>query len=93
MLLDEFKLQNFVSNFNDKLREDADEDVKFNTLKKELSEHLKTFNKTLKDLPDLKVYIDEYNILRFSYFETINNTMEIRLLWKINDLSEDDIKE
>lgn len=93
MLLDEFKLQNFVRNFNDELREDADEDVKFNTLKKELNKHLKTFDKTLKDLPDLKVYIDEYNILRFSYFETINNTMEIRLLWKINELSEDDIKE
>ena len=27
MLLDEFKLQNFVRNFNNELREDADEDV------------------------------------------------------------------
>lgn len=93
MLLDEFKLQNFVRNFNEELREDTDEDVKFNTLKKELNMHLKKFDKTLEDLPDLKVYIDEYNILRFSYFETINNSMEIRLLWKINELSEDDIGE
>src|SRR5574344_2177456 len=92
MLLDEFKLQNFVSNFNDKLREDTDEDVKFNTLKKELNIHLKKFNKKLEDLPDLKIYVDQYDILRFSYFETINNTMEIRLLWKINDLTEDDIE-
>lgn len=93
MLLDEFKLQNFIHNFNNKLREDTDEDVKFNTLKKELSAHLKKFDKTLEVLPDLKVYVDEYNVLRFSYFETINNTMEIRLLWKINDLDEDDIRE
>ena len=93
MLLDKFKLQNFVHNFNNKLREDTDEDVKFNTLKKELSAHLKKFDKTLEDLPDLNIYIDQCNILRFSYFETINNTMEIRLLWKINDLNEDDIRE
>lgn len=93
MLLDEFKLQSFVRNFNEELREDEDEDVKFNTLKKELNMHLKKFDKTLEDLPDLKVYVDEYDILRFSYFETINNSMEIRLLWKINDITEDDINE
>lgn len=93
MLLDEFKLRSFTRRFNNKLREDTNKDVKFNTLKKELSAHLKKFDKTLKDLPDLKVYIDEYNILRFSYFETINNTMEIRLLWKINELDANDIKE
>ena len=93
MLLDKFKLQNFVHNFNNELREDTDEDAKFNTLKKELSAHLKKFDKTLEDLPDLNIYIDQCNILRFSYFETINNTMEIRLLWKINDLNEDDIRE
>lgn len=93
MLLDEFKLQSFVRNFNEELREDTDEDVKFNTLKKELNMHLKKFDKTLKDLPDLKVYVDEYNVLRFSYFETINNSMKIRLLWKINELTEDDIEE
>lgn len=93
MLLDEFKLQSFVRNFNDELREDTDEDVKFNTLKKELNMHLKKFNKKLEDLPDLKIYVDQYDILRFSYFETINNSMEIRLLWKINELTEDDIKE
>ena len=93
MLLDEFKLQSFVRSFNEELREDTDEDVKFNTLKKELNMHLKKFDKKLEDLPDLKIYVDEYNVLRFSYFETINNTMEIRLLWKINELTEDDINE
>ena len=93
MLLDEFKLQSFVRNFNEELREDTDEDVKFNTLKKELNMHLKKFDKKLEDLPDLKIYVDQYDVLRFSYFETINNTMEIRLLWKINELTEDDINE
>lgn len=90
MIINEYKLQDFKTDFNNKLRKPTKNELKFKALKKELNEHLSKFGKTIKDLENLKIFV-EGNSLCFSYREDTNQDMLIRLMWRINELGPKDI--
>lgn len=90
MLITDYKLKDFSDSFNKKIRKKANHTTKFKILKRELNEHLSKFEKTTKDFKDLKIFT-EGNSLCFSYEETTNQKMLIRLMWRLNDLGPNDI--
>lgn len=92
MLLVDYNIRKFVNQFNETLREDVDDREKFNTLKKELNMHLKDYNASLKSLENLEI-VKRGNVLSFEYKETTEQPMRVSLVWKINELKIDDLKE
>lgn len=90
MKLTKFKLQQFKSDFNKKTREDVSDKEKFKTLKLELIDHLSQFDEKIKSLPNLKLYIEGFSLC-MSYLEENNQTMKIRFIWKINDMTKEDV--
>lgn len=91
MLLVKYSFKNFINQFNETMREEADNKTKFRTLKQELNEYLKQYNKDITIFNNLKVFIVG-NILQFSYTETTYQTMTIKLVWRINVLEYKDLK-
>lgn len=89
----EYDLRTFKKNFNEKTRKQASDKVKFKTVKKELLEHIHKVVGEEYDLhifKDLNIFIEGYSLC-FSYIETTDQPMTIRLKWKVNELTEYDI--
>ena len=98
MLLVKLKLQQFMNEYELKLRkpigEDFDDKKAFSELKEELTKHLKSIdeNLSLEVFKDFKIYLEGYSLC-FSYKETTENNMVIRLVRRVNELTPKDIKE
>lgn len=91
MLLNDLEIQKFVKKFNEKKRKVVETNEKFNTLKKELNIHLKEYGKKLRSLEHFDVFL-ESNVLKFRYLENTGVMMTVELMWKVNELTREDIE-
>lgn len=94
MILIDYKLRDFKKSFNEKVNDDDkfDYDKALKSLKIELFEHLKNcgMKDIRKELPDLN-FRKIGRLIRMSYTETTNTTMELDFVYGISENTENEI--